>query len=534
MFSEWAIHFHQIKTENRKQKILRMATSDRRALRSGDQPEVINYMFIDRRISFLSVALLLVSATVWASITGSISGVVTDSSGALISGATVVATDIQTGVKTSVTTDTKGFYSLPALAIGTYDLEISQPGFKTYRKTGLVIDANAALRADASLHVGATSEKVEVTTDTVHVETQSTQMGEVIEGKKIAAVPLNGRRFTDLLALQPGGSPYTATSTGTPGLGDRQPSGGLNGGNQAINGQRESANGFMVNGSNVEEGKNNGTSIIPNLDSIDEFRIITNNFDAEYGNYSGGQINVATKSGANHIHGDAFEFLRHTDFDPRNYFNPAHNPNAAFNRNQFASTLGGPIKRYKMFFFVDYQGSREIVGSTETLLLPSLLNRAGNFSDVSSSLTTTQTNNGGQAFTVPTTVSSNFSNLLTNRLQSGGVNHHVTSGEPYYFTAGEAIPQTDPIIWDLRMLHRAQVRRNAFSRMHLFRRPPGRRLQRTYCHSSPRRTWGILPVLTSPPPHPPRDCVTTKAASAWTGTHVSARFLRTTSWMTIF
>src|SRR5258708_38281080 len=114
--------------KDRKQKVLRMATSDRRALRSGDQPEVINYMFIDRRISFLSVALLLVSATVWASITGSISGVVTDSSGALISGATVVATDIQPAVKTSVTTDTKGFYSLPALAIGTYDLEISQPG----------------------------------------------------------------------------------------------------------------------------------------------------------------------------------------------------------------------------------------------------------------------------------------------------------------------------------------------------------------------------------------------------------------------
>ncbi len=117
----------------------------------------------------------------------------TDASGAVISGASVVAIDTLTGVKTSVKTDAKGFYNLPTLAIGTYDLEISHPGFKSYRKTGLVIDANSALRADASLAVGAISEHVEVRTDAVHVETQSTQMGEVIESKSIEAVPLNGR-----------------------------------------------------------------------------------------------------------------------------------------------------------------------------------------------------------------------------------------------------------------------------------------------------------------------------------------------------
>ena len=265
----------------------------------------------------------LVSTFAWASITGSISGVVTDASGAVVAGAQVVVIDTQTGVKTTVTTDAKGFYSLPALPVGTYDLEVSQTGFKTYRKTGLVIDANAALRDDATLTVGTANEKVEVTTDSVHVETESTQMGEVITGKTMTAVPLNGRAFTDLLALQPGVSPYTSSDrggTGMAGINDRPVDGGLNAGSQSVNGQREASNGFMVNGSNVEEGKTNGASIIPNLDSISEFRIITNNFDAEYGNYSGGQINVVTKSGGNGFHGSGFEFLRNTALDAKNYF----------------------------------------------------------------------------------------------------------------------------------------------------------------------------------------------------------------------
>ena len=127
----------------------------------------------------------------------------------------------------------------------------------------------------------------------------------------------------------------------------------------------------MVNGANVEEGKNNGTSIIPNLDSIEEFRIITNNFDAEYGNYSGGQVNVVTKSGTNSLHGSVFEFNRNTAFNARNYFNmPTDqdpNPKAAkLIQNQFGATVGGPIKRDKLFFFADYQGTRRIFAPTQT------------------------------------------------------------------------------------------------------------------------------------------------------------------------
>src|SRR5215471_17044382 len=323
--------------------------------------------------------LLVISC--WASITGSISGLVTDPSGAVVSGATVIATNTQTGVQNTLKTDAKGFYNFAALQIGTYVVEVQQPGFKTQKQAGLVIDANSALRTDFTLEVGQIHEEVTITSDAVHVETESAQNGEVITAKKISSTPLNGRFFTDLLALQPGVSPYSSVA---PGLNDRPVSGatnsigGTNAGNQAVNGQRESANGFMVNGSNVEEGKNNGAAIIPNLDSIEEFRIITNNFDSEYGNYSGGQVNVATKSGTNSFHGTAFDFLRNTALDATQYFNTGV---ATYIQNQFGGTVGGPVRRNKTFFFADYQGTRQIQGQPANFQVPSLADRTGDLSD---------------------------------------------------------------------------------------------------------------------------------------------------------
>src|SRR4029077_9386589 len=158
------------------------------------------------RILFCVVAcLLLLSASVsWASITGSISGIVTDSSGGVVAGAKAIGLETQTNVRTEISTDSAGFYNFPTLPIGNYTIEIHGDGFKVFQKTGLVIDANSALRVDANLQVGASSEVVTVSSEAVHVETESTQNGEVIEGRKIEAVPLNGRSYTDLLSLQPG------------------------------------------------------------------------------------------------------------------------------------------------------------------------------------------------------------------------------------------------------------------------------------------------------------------------------------------
>lgn len=367
---------------------------------------------------FVLFAVVLCSA----SITGSISGVVTDKSGAVISGATVVATDTQTGIQTTQNTDAKGFYNLPTLAVGTYNLEIKHAGFKTFRQTGLVIDANSALRADASLDVGSINEKVEVSTEAAQVETQSTQMGEVIEGTKITSVPLNGRNFIDLLTLQPGVSPYQCTSPSncndtTNGIGSDESSvsGDQTNGTQSVNGGRVGSNGFMVNGADAQEGVHNGAAILPNLDSIYEFRIITNNFDAEYGNFSGGQVNVVTKSGTNQFHGDVFEFLRNTDFDASQYFVGRGD----FIQNQFGGIFGGPIKKDKAFFFGDYQGNRQIKGQPQNYPVPSSQDRLGNLNDLFS-----QAAAGGPVGAVE---GPNWAGILSSEL-----GYPVAQNEPYY------------------------------------------------------------------------------------------------------
>jgi hypothetical protein len=366
--------------------------------------------------ALVCLMILLALQGLRASTGGSISGIVKDPTGAVVPGATVTAINVSTGVRLATTTNVQGFYSFPFLPVGDYEIEIAAPGFKPYRQQGLVINVNSALQADATLELGRQVETVTVHESGVHVNTSSTQLGEVITGKQTVAVPLNGRSYTDLLALQPGVTPATTSAnpnvSGGGGFGAIQVSGSLDPGNFSINGQRESANGFMVNGADVEEGVAMGAAVIPNLDSIAEFRILTSNFDAEYGNYSGGLVNVVTKSGTNHVHGDAFDFLRNTAFDARNFFSPERDQ---FNQNQFGGTLGGPLKKTKVFFFTDYQGTRTVEGlDTGLIPVPSLADRTGNLSDQASSLTGTV--NG-----------SYLAGLLSEKL-----GYPVTPGERYY------------------------------------------------------------------------------------------------------
>jgi hypothetical protein len=356
---------------------------------------------------------------------GRISGTAKDSSGAVIPKAEITVADPGTGFHTTVTTDEKGFYSFPDLPVGRYDIEFKAAGFGPYRRTGVAIDANTAMVIDAVLKIGQRNETVTVTDSQVHVETSSTQMGEVITATQMTGVPLNGRSFTDLLALQPGVAPTTSITSDTVqdvGASALSPSGDLNPGTISINGQREFANAFIVNGSDVEEDVNMGTAIVPTLDSIAEFRILTSNFDAEYGEFTGGQINVVTKSGSNQWHGDAFEFLRNTDLDARNFFSPAR---GEFDQNQFGGTLGGPIRRNKIFFFADYQGTRLTQGvDTGQIPVPSLQDHAGNLSDLASEFTTVDASGNP----TPTTVSGTYwAGLLSGKLGYG-----VAAGEPYY------------------------------------------------------------------------------------------------------
>src|SRR5208337_4671233 len=324
------------------------------------------------------------------SVTASIAGTVTDASGAAIVGAAVTATNLETGIVQTLHTNQQGYYTFPSLALGHYDISVQQSGFAPFRETGVLLDVNSAVTVDVVLKVGDVKEAVTVSSTAAHVETTTTQLGEVISGHEMTGVPLVTRSYTDLLALQPGVSASSSgmTGSGAGGAGGNfiaavwalpLVSGSLNAGNLSVNGMREANNGFLLNGATVQEFGFGGTAVIPNLDSIAEFRIITNNFDAEYGNYSGGQINVITKSGTNGFHGDLFEFLRNTDLDAASFYDAG--VRGTYHQNQFGGTIGGPIKREKVFFFGDYQRNRVIQGLSSGLLpLPTQAERGGNFS----------------------------------------------------------------------------------------------------------------------------------------------------------
>ena len=360
---------------------------------------------------------LLSAAVARASVGGSISGTVKDPTGSVIANADVTAREVNTGFSYHTRADSKGYYTLPVLPVGRYALDVQVSGFRTYQRKDIVLDTNAALTLNAVLQVGSATETVSVRDDALHVETISTQMGEVITGRQMTAVPLDGRSYTDLLSLQPGVAPSTSiTNTTVQDVGATilNPSGTLNPGTISVNGQREFANYFGVNGSDVEEDVNAGTAIIPNLDAIAEFRIVTSNFDAEYGEFSGGQISVITKSGGNRFHGSAFDFLRNTDLDARNYFSPTR---GAFRQNQFGGTVGGPVRHDRTFFFMDYQGTRQTQGiDTGNISVPSNADRTGNLSDLASNLAGVV---GGPY----------FAKLLTRKL-----GYLVVSNEPYYLS----------------------------------------------------------------------------------------------------
>ena len=378
-----------------------------------------------RQIIFIAV-LGLPGSTLRASDGGILSVSITDPSGKVVPSARITTTETSTAAKQTISTDSRGFYSFQSLPVGHYDVEIEASGFKPLRRTDVVIDVDSKATVDATLSIGEKSETITVSASAAHVETADTQRGEVITGKQMTAVPLNGRSYTDLLSLQSGVVPVTSLTSDTTqdfGVSAFSPSGGLNPGTISINGQREFANSFVVNGSDVEEDVNMGAAIVPNLDSIAEFRILTSNFDAEHGEFSGGQIDVVTKSGTNAFHGDAFEFLRNTDLDARNYFSPTR---GAFDQNQFGGTMGGPIHRNQVFFFADYQGTRLNQGiDTGQIPVPSLQDRTGNLSDLASSFTTADQNGN----LVPTTVSGSYwASQLTQKL-----GYSVTAGEPYYF-----------------------------------------------------------------------------------------------------
>ena len=353
-------------------------------------------MKIQIRFSILALSVLLFSqVTLLADVTGSILGVVTDPTAAVIVGAKIVVTNEDTNQIVETTTDVQGQYRLLALPVGRYRVQAAMDGFQTVVETGIVLTVNQQRQIDISFKVGDTKAEVTVEANAVQVETTNTQLGDVIDEKKIMELPLNGRSYLDLLGLQTGVAAVSSRNEGP--------------GTISVNGQRENNNGFLVNGGDVSGAANFEAGIQPNLDAVQEFRLITNSFDAEYGRFSGAIMNTITKSGTNSIHGTAFEFLRNDDLDARGFFDTGK---GALKQNQFGYAVGGPAVKNKLFWFTDYQGTRIVNGGTSNQV--QVLSVAQRNGDI------------GVENLTGTVVGNYWAQTLSQRL-----GYSVQSGEPY-------------------------------------------------------------------------------------------------------
>jgi len=359
---------------------------------------------------FLFLCLFLVVSTIFlARVSGfgqvlnaSLSGTVTDPSGAVIPQANVTATNTATGVVTKTTTDASGSYILPSLPPGTYDVAIQKEGFNETVQHGIVLQVDQHPILNATLNVGSLTQAVEVTSQVPIVSTETATVGTVIDTVQVVDLPLNLREFGSLATLVPGtmmdnggfasstiGSPFSQTSYNS-------------------NGNRSSSNNFLIDGVMSRNLSFGGFALSPPPDAIQEFNLETNIYDASFGMTAGSTINLATKSGTNQIHGTAYDFLRNSDLDARNFFalnstNPitgAEIPGSArptFRRNQFGFALGGPLKKDKTFWFVNYEGLRRTEGEEELNTVPTPTELSGNFSAALTGKTANLCGGGGPA-----------------------------------------------------------------------------------------------------------------------------------------
>lgn len=309
----------------------------------------------------------------------SLTGRVTDPSRAIIVGARVVAINLGTNISSEGMTNGAGEYDVPNLPPGTYRIEVQQTGFNTVIKPGVVLHIQEAVEINFELTVGSVSESVTVAGGAPAVGLATSALGAVVDAQTIRELPLNGRSWTDLATLQAGvapietQSPYTAgSSRGNRGFGAQL----------SISGGRPQQNSYRLDGVTMNDYTNGGPgSVIGGtlgVDAIEEFSVLTTDYPAEYGRASAGIINAVTRSGSNSLHGTAYEFVRNSAFDARNYFDPVSIPH--FDRNQFGGAVGGPIWRNRAFFFADYEGIRQSTGLTNVATVPSMAARQGHLS----------------------------------------------------------------------------------------------------------------------------------------------------------
>ncbi len=329
-------------------------------------------MTIIRNLMYASLALCFGMSVAAQQISGSIRGAVVDPSGAAVAGASVTASQTETGLTRTSTTGRSGEFVILELPVGHYRLQVDGKGFQKYTQQGIILDVNETATVPVHLAVGTDTQHVDVQADALLIQNTVTSLGKTVSEREVLDLPLNGRNFAQLGLLQPGVVPIT------PGLAEA--GGSLRDGQAyAVNGQRPESNNFLIDGANNFNGVDGGFVLKPPVDAITEFKILTHNATAEFGDSLGSTTNIITRSGTNGYHGTLWEFLRNDVFDATNYFGTTTEP---LKQNQFGATFGGPIRKDRSFFFGYYEGFRNRQGETDSSTVPSANERLGNFQEI--------------------------------------------------------------------------------------------------------------------------------------------------------
>jgi len=329
------------------------------------------------RVALLCAANLSVCAVLLAQTTAEITGLVTDTTNAVVPGATVTVVSAGRKTERQTISNAQGYYRLTSLEPGDYRVSVQSPGFRVAIRTGLKLDVNQSLRLDFALEVGEVSERIEVIGEAPLLESNTAQLGTVVSEEKISDLPLNARNFTQLLTLTPGASPVSvaqnrAGGQTTPRIGVLV--------FPAINGQTNRSNTFTLDGVYNTAHFLSTYTVAPNIDGLNQFKVQSHSDQAEFGGVTGGIVNISSKSGTNDFHGSLFEFLRNDKLDARGFFTAGKPP---LRQNQFGAAVGGPVFRNKTFFFASYEGYRQINASSQLALVPTAAERTGDFSATS-------------------------------------------------------------------------------------------------------------------------------------------------------
>jgi hypothetical protein len=323
-----------------------------------------------------SVLLLSGGSGLWAQVSASLSGKITDPSGLVVSGATVTATDNDTGATRSTITNDAGLYHLSALPVGHYDVRVNKSGFAEEIRSGLNLVVGQDATLNISLRIGPASQQITVNGDAPLVGVTSADISGVVGERQVKDLPLNGRSYDELLTLNPGVVNFTSQKVGGVGV-----SNSTNGNNFVVTGNRPQQNSYLLNGveftgaaeNNMQPG---GTSQqLLGVDAVREFNVLRDSYSAQYGKHPGAQVLIVTQSGANTLHGSLYEFLRNNDLDARNFFDGGSTP--GFQRNQFGASLSGPIKQDKTFLFANFEELRQHLHQTGVDLVPDTNARSG-------------------------------------------------------------------------------------------------------------------------------------------------------------